>query len=131
MQGVDRRLCSLLREGDEFGWVSKDVVGRSGGLLVLWKKDYFELSTYFVGSNFLGVEGFWGKERIKVSLINVYAPCELRGKRLLWEEIAYVMELRGGERWCVMGDFNSIKDLGERKGVDGFNRSEEVQTFGC
>lgn len=40
------------------------------------------------------------------------------------------MELRRGERWCVLGDFNFIKELFERKGVDGYSRSEEIQLFG-
>lgn len=28
------------------------------------------------------------------------------------------------------GDFNSIKSTSERKGVDGFNRFQEMQIFG-
>lgn len=35
MEGIDRRLCSLLWEGGDFEWESKDAVGRSGGLLVI------------------------------------------------------------------------------------------------
>lgn len=120
----------MIWEGDEFEWVSKDVVGRSGGLIILWKKGCFELIAEFNGANFLGIEGWWGKDRVKVSMVNVYFPCDLRGKRLMWEEIASQMEIRGGEKWCILGDFNSIKDVSERKGVDGYNGSEEIQLFG-
>lgn len=41
-----------------------------------------------------------------------------------------MMEVWGESRWCVMGDFNSIKSHGERKGVDGNNRAEEIEAFG-
>lgn len=88
------------------------------------------METAFSGENYLGLEGWWGKDKVKVTLVNVYAPCDLRGKRLLWEELVSQMEGRGGDRWCFMGDFNSIKDPSERKGVDGNSRNEDIQLFG-
>lgn len=57
MEGVDRRMSSSLWEGDDFDWACKDVVGRSGGLLAIWKKDCFELQSIFCGPNYLGLEG--------------------------------------------------------------------------
>lgn len=54
---------------------------------------------------------------MQVIIVNVYAPCDLRGKRLLWDELKLHMGNRGGDRWCILGDFNSIKSRGERKGV--------------
>lgn len=75
------------------------------------------------------MEGLWGKDQVQVTIVNVYAPCDLRGKKFMWEEIINSMESRGGDRWCVLGDFNSIKSSSERRGVDGFNRNEEVQLF--
>lgn len=38
LEKVDRRLCSMLWVGNEFEWVSKDTIGRSGGLTVMWKR---------------------------------------------------------------------------------------------
>lgn len=67
--GVDRRLCSLILEGNEFEWVSKDADGRSRGLVVIWKKGCFDLLSVFSESNFLGIEGWWGKDRVKVSMV--------------------------------------------------------------
>lgn len=90
------------------------------------EESYFELTAEFNGANFLGLEGCWGK-KVKVTVINVYAPCDLREMRLCWEEIVSHMESRG-DKWCILG--NSIKDMSKRKGVDGNNRSEEIQLFG-
>lgn len=115
--------------GGDFESAHKEAVGRSGGLAVLWRKGCFELISEFQGNNFLGLEGFWGKKRHKVTLINIYAPCDLRGKKLLWEDILAKMEDRGSERWCILGDFNSIRCPGERKGVEGFDRSVEMNMF--
>lgn len=129
-EGIDRRLCSMLWEGDDFEWVSKDDVGRSGGLLVIWKRECFELETVFYENNYVGLEGWWGRDRVRVTLVNVYAPCDLGRKKRLWEELENHMFGRGGDRWCIMGDFNSVKDSREKKGVDANNRGDEMQMFG-
>lgn len=75
LEWVDRRLCSLLWEGNEFEWAHKNVERRSGGLIVLWRKGCFELISVFQGNNYLGIECLWGKERFKFSLINIYSSC--------------------------------------------------------
>lgn len=78
----------------------------------------------------MGVTGSWGSEQIQVSIVNVYAPCDLRGKRAVWDDLLSLMDSRVGDKWCVLGDFNAIKSLSKRKGVDGVNRAEEMQMFG-
>lgn len=128
--GVDRKLCSFLWEGDDFDWFAKDAEGRYSGLIVLSKRYAFLLSIQFQGNNFLGVTGSWGSEQIQVSIVNVYAPCDLRGKRAVWDDLLSLMYSRVGDKWCVLGDFNAIKSLSEWKGVDGVNRAEEMQMFG-
>lgn len=55
----------MLWEGDDFEWVSKDANGRSGGLIVIWKKGSFEMLVEFSSANFMGIEGWWEKEKIK------------------------------------------------------------------
>lgn len=99
---MHRKLCSLW-DGDDFDWVTKDAEGRSGGLIVLWKRSSFMLSSQFQGNNFLGITGAWGSEQIQVSIVNFYAPCHLRGKRVLWEELITLLDCRGGEKCCVLG----------------------------
>lgn len=93
--GVDRKLCSILWEGDDFEWLSKDAEGRSRGLLIIWRKGSFNIDSTFHRPNYLGVDGFWGSERLKVTIVNVYAPCDLRGTKRLWEEITTLMVDRG------------------------------------
>lgn len=83
LEEVDQKVCSTLWEGEDFDWVAKNAVGRSGGLLMLWRKGSFSLSYEFQGDNFLGVVGLWGENQVQVSVVNVYAPCDLRGKRRL------------------------------------------------
>jgi hypothetical protein len=95
-------------------------VGSSGGILSIWNKVVYSLVFTFVGDGFVGVcldnIGSNGVVQ-RCYLVNVYAKCNLRDKRRLWADI--LMSKRGfGEGcWCVMGDFNSVRDSDERRGV--------------
>nr|KYP61690.1 hypothetical protein KK1_016198 [Cajanus cajan] len=129
MEVVSRRLCESLWSHEDVGWFSKPAVGHSGGLLILWDKSKFVLSEFFMGTHYIGVVGCLVGESQKVSVVNVYAPCDLEGKKGCWRELIQVIEARGGDRWCVVGDFNAIRCEEERKGVRGFDRREEMRLF--
>lgn len=98
LASVDRSLCSQLWDGDDFEWVAKLADGRSGGLIILWSKLCFQLSDTFEGGHFLGLEGWRGAEKVRVSILNVHAPCDARGKTELWGEVVNQKVCCGGER---------------------------------
>ena len=47
---------------------------------------------------------------------NVYAPVELQGKILTWNNIHFVHGLFPYLPWIIAGDFNAILDLSEKRG---------------
>ena len=55
-------------------------------------------------------------------VINVYSKCDLPAKRRLWDSlIALRMRMGeggGGGAWCILGDFNSVAEREERRGVN-------------
>lgn len=63
----------------------------------------------------MGVFGFWDKDSISVYIINVYSPCDLVGKKVLWTDLINVLSSAKGN-WCLLGDFNVIKNTHEWKG---------------
>lgn len=66
------------------------------------------------GRGFILLEGLWTQDLQKISIVNVYAPCEADGKRALWESIRQLKDLKPGGLWCILGDFNSIRHPSER-----------------
>ncbi|XVF31078.1 hypothetical protein REPUB_Repub16aG0114500 [Reevesia pubescens] len=70
---VDAKLCSKLWDSKSFDWVAKNSDGRSGGLLCIWNSLVFEKLDFFEVEHFIGVDGFWRKERKRSLLVNVYA----------------------------------------------------------
>jgi len=86
------------------------------------------LNNVFRGHGFLGLEGVWKDGEVEVTLVNVYSPCDLEGKRALWRELSKYKANSNVTRWCVMGDYNSIRygreRVGERLGPQGGREME-------
>ncbi|GKV32990.1 hypothetical protein SLEP1_g41549 [Rubroshorea leprosula] len=115
MMEVDFQLCKSVWGADNFDWVAKPSRGTSGGLICIWNNDILKKEKIIEGENFVGVHGFWGASKIPVYILNVYAPCDMMGKRTCWSSIKEPkMEAEG--KWCLMGDFNAIRNQQEWNG---------------
>ena len=86
-----------------------------------------------MGRGYILLEGTWTKENKKVCITNVYAPCDLQGKRQQWEEIKILRSSLHEGLWCVVGDFNSIRYQHERisssQSLGNFNSSSEFNSW--
>lgn len=61
MEIIDQNLCDQLWGGTDVGWVARQSMGNSGGLLCLWKKGVFDMVESFSEEGFLGIKGRWGE----------------------------------------------------------------------
>ncbi|XP_040868802.1 G-type lectin S-receptor-like serine/threonine-protein kinase At4g11900 [Glycine max] len=64
----------------------------------------------------------------RLLIVNVYAPCDLAGKRVLWDELRQLRASNPNGLWCFLGDFNSIRSPEERisltqRSVDSYDIS--------
>src|SRR3954469_10167986 len=66
-------------------WSHSDAIGASGGILTMWKKDFFILNYSFRGEGFLGlcVE----KEGKLIYFVNVYASCDFNTRKRTWDKL--------------------------------------------
>ncbi|GKV13733.1 hypothetical protein SLEP1_g24717 [Rubroshorea leprosula] len=65
-----------------------------------------------------GKDGEWGPKKMKCNFVNVYAPTDKRKKVKLWAELRQrIMDEEG--RWLIVGDFNAVRCIEERKGRTG------------
>ncbi|KAH1213353.1 putative ribonuclease H protein [Glycine max] len=111
---IDKKLCQYLWGDSNVSWECLPSINSAGGLLCIWNNDSFLVNRKIVGSGFIMLEGLWVKENKKVIITNVYAPCDLQGKRNQWEEILHLKSSYQNELWCILGDFNSIRNQSER-----------------
>jgi hypothetical protein len=90
----------------------------------------FSVVSSFVGEGFLWVLLFWKKLAIECVVVNIYSPCDLHKKRLLWKELLELKtRLSQVEFWCLLGDFNAFAERNERKGASANQRGVELREF--
>ena len=53
---------------------------------------------------------------INIIVVNVYCYCSLGEYRRIWDDICEIRKNHVSKIWCMVGDFNSIRLNGERKG---------------
>jgi exonuclease III len=115
---VDQNLCARLWGGDMVGWRFAPALGRSGGILTLWDGAKGKCVSSFQGQGYLGVCLEWGLNKSTCLIVNVYAPCNLHSKKALWVDILVALRAYPADSYCILGDFNSIRDKEDKKGVD-------------
>nr|KYP40532.1 hypothetical protein KK1_038131 [Cajanus cajan] len=129
LEMCNREFCAHLWGSTEFEWFASPSQGRSGGLLSIWNSNRGKLLFTFSGSSFHGVYLRWGVDAYSCVVVNVYSRCQLVDKRQLWEELIMSKHGFGSCCWCIVGDFNTVRRLDERKGVTGDYGARDMEEF--
>lgn len=99
---------------DNFEFMAVDAEGRAGGLLCIWDPDVFQLSDCCSNRSYLLLAGTVFNSFACV-VINVYAPNDTVRRGKLWETLVSLKAIFHTP-WCVGGDFNEIRSVGDRVG---------------
>ncbi|GKV13309.1 hypothetical protein SLEP1_g24337 [Rubroshorea leprosula] len=118
LEKVEDNLCRMMWDSREFGWVMKESIGASGGLLCFWNKANFIKTGNSTGDGYLRISGEWGIHKMKYNLVNVYGPNDRQKRLKIWDELRTMITEEGG-RWLIAGDFNAVRCLEERRGRTG------------
>ena len=111
---VDAYLCQYLWGDSSASWECLPSSNTAGGLLCIWNNGSFAVDRRVLGRGFIMLKGLWLKEDKRVTIINVYAPCDLQRKREQWNDLLQLRSSHQAGLWCVLGDFNSIRHREER-----------------
>jgi hypothetical protein len=71
----------------------------------------------------------WKDQQVECVFVDVYAPYEDQGKRKLWEDILSFMRNSRVKLWCLLGDFNAVLSMNERKGINVWTRGSKIRDF--
>jgi hypothetical protein len=132
LQSIPDSLPRLLWGNDDHDWAFSPADGNSGGILSMWRKSLFSLVFTFVGEGFVGVCLETLQNQARYCVVNVYSKCNMTAKRALWRDIAMSRRGFGGCSWCIVGDFNAVRDANERRGVGSHiqhGRMQEMVEF--
>lgn len=120
------RECALREwmRARRLGMESVPAIVAAGGLAVLFKKDVFSCIDVVRGDTFILLHLRIQQNQEDVMVCNVYGPHERRGRELVFNEIGELLEGFAG-RVVVGGDFNTILNDGERRGVGENMRGDD------
>lgn len=110
-----------------YGWEVKNSIGRSGGLVCIWREGLFDVVHSFIVEGY--VELCVNQNGRVVYMVNVYAPCNIEGKRRLWEDLLRQKNGRQSGDWCIRLAFNVVLSRRERRGVSQISTSTERNEF--
>ncbi|XP_058776524.1 uncharacterized protein LOC131650829 [Vicia villosa] len=123
---MDANLAKSFWYSPEVGFSYSNLLGRSGGLLILWN-DKVEVVNSFKGEGYLGIKACWENKCYYV--INVYSPCLLIKKIALWKKLLELKETFKDGEWIMGGNFNVIKNTRERKGQGVYVHKRDMDLF--
>ncbi|GAU22483.1 hypothetical protein TSUD_296020 [Trifolium subterraneum] len=129
LEVVEHLLCVSLWGSGEVDFSYRPSVGASGGVLTLWDPKVIAMESSSSFENFLIVRGKYISNGVNFRVVNIYAPCDARGKADLWQRLGGLIQADSEARWCVCGDFNSVRNGGERCGRGGGVVDAEVDRF--
>jgi len=121
--------CFSIWGDNNIGWIHNGGENGSGSLLSLWHKDAFKYESHSMGKGYIAIVGLHGKSSQRCCVVNVYAACNLKEKKILWEELSKCKENSQIGMWCFCGDFNAIRGRVERQGADRSDFTREMKEF--
>ncbi|CAL5415768.1 unnamed protein product [Camellia sinensis] len=109
-------------------FMAVDSEGLAGGLLCIWDPSLFQLKDCCSNRRFVLLSGTLLKS-FDCVILNVYAPNDVNGRGMLWDTL---IKLKSDfpNPWCLGGDFNEIRFIGERGGCSGREKGmKELNAF--
>ncbi|XP_071727736.1 uncharacterized protein [Rutidosis leptorrhynchoides] len=116
---VDNWIFRLWGSND-CGYVQKEMVGKSGGQLLIWDKNIFEVSSELIGDFFIAIRGKWKQSGNESIIVNVYGPHDDANKCKFWDSLNKILCI-DGVSWVICGDFNEVRDKSERLNCEFFD----------
>ncbi|KAL8508140.1 hypothetical protein ACS0TY_018633 [Phlomoides rotata] len=129
MEIMDREFCKIFWEDDEFYWAYNGSTGMSGGLLCTWRSSCFIMESCLDRTGALEIKGFWGENKVKCSVVNVYMPCIRTRRYEIFDEWNNIYPLYEDYILCFAGDFNTVRTSCERKGRGMATSFQECDKF--
>ncbi|XVF29224.1 hypothetical protein REPUB_Repub15cG0102500 [Reevesia pubescens] len=129
LQQCDDRLIKQLWGNNSGIWEFSGSVGSAGGLISIWKEDFFTIETKIINQRYMLLTGVLNQFNVRCGMGNIYAPNDDGEREILWEELATILS-NSQVNWCIGGDFNIVKNLDEKSGlVSNYSAMELFSSF--
>ena len=96
--------------------IAIDARGAAGGLGILWNPRVVTLSGFFTTICSISTDFHILGTRIRGIITNVYGPPKVDQKEIFIDSLSDLKTIVLNRAWIIGGDFNLIRNLGEKKG---------------
>ncbi|XP_071708646.1 uncharacterized protein [Rutidosis leptorrhynchoides] len=97
----------------ECEFIQSEMVGKSGGQLIIWDTNCFEAEDLVKFECVIGIRGKWKSNGTPLNVINLYGPHDDLKKRKIWGSLEKLFE-NNDEAWVLCGDFNEVRNQSEQ-----------------
>nr|GEX85975.1 RNA-directed DNA polymerase, eukaryota [Tanacetum cinerariifolium] len=108
-------VLGVLEDMTRVGQAMGEAVGNSGGILCVGEAKVFKKDYATISDNFVAIYGTWLPSNSKILFVAIYAPQQASCKRVLWEYVSTLIGRWNGET-IILGDFNEVRSIDERRG---------------
>ncbi|XP_071690158.1 uncharacterized protein [Rutidosis leptorrhynchoides] len=115
--GVNDSWVENLWGSVNIGYVEKQAVGRSGGLLLIWDSNIFVVNEAVEGEFFIAIKGKLTGYDTEIMVVNVYGPHSDNKKRHFWDSLDSLLRFNN-VAWILCGDFNEVRHIDERQNYE-------------
>ncbi|XP_071689438.1 uncharacterized protein [Rutidosis leptorrhynchoides] len=106
---LEDRWVQALWGSNDFGFIQKEVVGNSGGMLIIWDTKKFIVDSAVGSEFFLAILGKWYGSGLESIIVNVYGPHNDKDKKRLWDALDGLINNQD-VGWVICGDFNEVRE---------------------
>ncbi|XP_071741402.1 uncharacterized protein [Rutidosis leptorrhynchoides] len=99
---------------DDCDFIQREMVGKSGGQLLIWDTNQFLAGSVIGGDYTIGIKGKWAVSGLNCGIVNVYDPHDDPGKQKLWAYVSTLVDSYLDEALVLCGDFNEVRSEDER-----------------
>ena len=125
-ESIDKASCQALWGHPDVAWEWHPAVNAAGGLLCVWNNKNFQVDLRISEKGFIMLGGVWLAHMQRVVVVNIYAPCDIVGKRQLWQNLSRRKMQSQDNCWCLVGNFNCIRHPSERMGSNRSNSDTNI-----
>ena len=132
LQVCDNFVCLAMWDLQKLVCSYRPSQGASGGLSFAWDLAEVEVWSTVSFEYVLAIHGRFLKTNEEFHVFNVYALCDNRARKVLWESVSGRLGPLRGRHVCVCGDFNVVRNREERRSVStsrGFYESACFNQF--
>ncbi|XP_071718145.1 uncharacterized protein [Rutidosis leptorrhynchoides] len=94
-------------------FIQKEMVGKSGGQLIIWDTNVFDATDVFSCDFFIGIRGTWIRSQKELNVVKVYGPHDDHYKAIFWDQLHNTISSDFNLAWVICGDFNESRMFNE------------------